>query len=63
MVSTVRAYGNTTHTFVERKKYNGAFLPGFLPHYKMESMNKVFRPIRFEKIDSICAVQFEFIME
>lgn len=28
----VQTYGDTTHTFVERKKYKGAFLPGFKPH-------------------------------
>ena len=47
VVSTVRAYGDTTHTFVERKKYTGPFLPGYIPHYNFEAMNKVFRPIKF----------------
>lgn len=29
---TVQTYGDTTHTFVERKAYNGDFLPGYKPH-------------------------------
>lgn len=28
----VQTYGDTTHTFVERKNYKGAFLPGYKPH-------------------------------
>ena len=24
-----QTYGDTTHTFVERQKYNGLFLPGY----------------------------------
>lgn len=27
--ATVQTYGDTTHTFVERGKYNGLFLPGY----------------------------------
>lgn len=29
ILSSIRTYGSTVHTFVERKKYRGAFLPGF----------------------------------
>jgi 4-hydroxyphenylpyruvate dioxygenase len=29
--ATIRAYGDTTHTFVNRDKYDGAFAPGFKP--------------------------------
>lgn len=28
-VATIRTYGDTTHTLVERRQYNGAFMPGF----------------------------------
>ena len=27
--STIQTYGDCTHTFIERAKYNGAYLPGF----------------------------------
>lgn len=29
VVATVRTYGDTTHTLVQRSGYRGAFLPGF----------------------------------
>jgi 4-hydroxyphenylpyruvate dioxygenase len=29
-LSSIAAYGNTVHTFVERANYRGAFLPGFI---------------------------------
>ena len=31
VVSSIKTYGETLHTFVERKNYNGPFLPGFKP--------------------------------
>lgn len=31
VVSSIRTYGETIHTFVERKNYKGVFLPGYLP--------------------------------
>lgn len=30
VLSAIRTYGDTIHTFVERKNYNGLFLPGFV---------------------------------
>ena len=29
---TIRTYGDTVHTFVERKNYKGVFAPGFVPY-------------------------------
>jgi 4-hydroxyphenylpyruvate dioxygenase len=37
VVSGIHIYGETVHIFVERKNYNGIFLPGFVkwePHYR-----------------------------
>lgn len=31
VVSSIKTYGETIHTFVERKNYKGVFLPGFQP--------------------------------
>lgn len=31
-ISGIQLYGDTVHLFVERKNYNGAFLPGYQPH-------------------------------
>ena len=47
IVSSVKTYGDTTHTFVERKNYKGIFLPGFINHYNREKINDVFNPIKF----------------
>lgn len=32
IVSSIKTYGDTTHTFIDRKNYNGIFLPGFKAH-------------------------------
>lgn len=31
VVASIATYGDTIHTFVERTRYNGPFLPGFIP--------------------------------
>jgi 4-hydroxyphenylpyruvate dioxygenase len=39
IISGIHTYGETVHLFVERKNYNGVFLPGFVrwePHYRPE---------------------------
>ncbi len=33
-LATVRTFGDTVHTFVERSEYEGAFLPGFREEFK-----------------------------
>ena len=40
-MSSVRTYGDTTHTFVQRADYKGDFLPGFAEHPLVEPVNKV----------------------
>lgn len=40
-ISTVRTYGDTTHTFVQRENYKGVFLPGFQKHFLEEPFNKI----------------------
>jgi 4-hydroxyphenylpyruvate dioxygenase-like putative hemolysin len=35
ITATVKTYGDTVHTFVQRQEYKGAFLPGY------KAMNKV----------------------
>lgn len=57
IISTVKTYGDTTHTFVERKNYKGLFLPGYQPHYFSESLNKLIKPICFNKVDHIVGNQ------
>ena len=39
IVATVQTYGDTNHTFVERKDFKGVFLPGFRAHHLKEVFN------------------------
>jgi 4-hydroxyphenylpyruvate dioxygenase len=32
IMSAIKTYGDTIHTFVERKNYNGVFLPSYIPY-------------------------------
>ncbi len=32
VLASIRTYGDTVHTFVERSGYNGIFLPGYVPY-------------------------------
>ena len=40
VIASIQTYGDTVHTFVERKNYKGLFLPGFKPHHLKEVFNK-----------------------
>jgi 4-hydroxyphenylpyruvate dioxygenase len=45
--SSIAAYGDTIHTFVERGHYNGPFLPGF----RAEAADTVCRPTGLKHVD------------
>jgi len=47
VVSSIRAYGDTIHTFVERSGYSGPFLPGF----RAVASDPVARPVGLVHID------------
>lgn len=47
VVASIKTYGETIHTFVERKNYKGAFMPG----YKAVSTTSEVRPIGLKYID------------
>jgi 4-hydroxyphenylpyruvate dioxygenase len=47
-LSSIAAYGDTLHTFVERSKYDGAFMPGFKA---MPADDPVSRPVGLKYID------------
>jgi len=41
VIAAIRTYGDTIHSLVERRNYNGFFMPGFVekkPHYQPESV-------------------------
>ena len=47
LMSSIAAYGDTIHTFVERGHYNGTFLPG----YRAEAADTVARPTGLKHVD------------
>src|SRR3984957_296152 len=47
VMSSIRTYGDTIHTFVERTNYSGAFLPG----YRAVEKDKIARPTGLLHID------------
>jgi 4-hydroxyphenylpyruvate dioxygenase len=47
-VSAIAIYGDTIHTFVERRNYSGPFLPGFVA---VEGEDAVSRPVGLKYID------------
>jgi 4-hydroxyphenylpyruvate dioxygenase len=49
VTATIAAYGDTLHTFVERKDYAGVFLPG----YRAMPADAVARPVGLQHIDHI----------
>ena len=47
-ISAIAAYGDTIHSFIERKNYRGAFMPGFRA---VEGEDLVARPVGLKYID------------
>jgi 4-hydroxyphenylpyruvate dioxygenase len=47
VLSSIKTYGETIHTFVERKNYNGIFLPGYQRHKSTFHI----KPIGLQHID------------
>jgi 4-hydroxyphenylpyruvate dioxygenase len=47
-VASIAIYGDTVHTFVERRNYRGVFLPGFR---KVDAEDLVSRPVGLKYID------------
>lgn len=53
VLASIQTYGDTIHTFVERKNYKGLFLPGFIKHPLKEAFNKEGEEIKIDYIDHI----------
>jgi len=47
-LAAIATYGDTIHTFVERSRYSGAFLPGFVA---VEGQDAISRPVGLRHID------------
>ncbi len=53
--ATIHAYGDTTHTFVNRDRYRGVFAPGYLPLDPERYGPRRFQPTGLKAIDHIVA--------
>jgi 4-hydroxyphenylpyruvate dioxygenase len=53
--ATIKAYGDTTHSFVNRDKYRGVFSPGFKPLDRGRYNRGSFRSVGLKSIDHIVA--------
>src|SRR5205823_12686770 len=53
--ATIRAYGDTTHSFVNRDGYSGAFAPGYKPLDQGRYSPRAFHPVGLVDIDHIVA--------
>ncbi len=53
--ASIRAYGDTTHSFVNRDRYHGVFAPGFRPIDPERYQESTERPVGLAAIDHIVA--------
>ncbi|KAL9121600.1 MAG: hypothetical protein Q9187_001840 [Circinaria calcarea] len=51
LTATIKTYGDTTHTLVDRSKYNGIFLPGYRAVFERDALSDHFPSIELEAID------------
>jgi 4-hydroxyphenylpyruvate dioxygenase len=51
--ATIKAYGDTTHSFVNRDRYRGVFSPGYLPLDPDRYSPTTFHPVGLKAIDHI----------
>lgn len=57
VLASIKTYGDTTHTFVQRDNYKGTFLPEFKPHHYSEPLNKILPAVKLQRIDHIVGNQ------
>lgn len=50
-LASIRTYGDTTHTLVQRSAYHGAFLPGYRVETSQDPINKFLPKIGLDAID------------
>lgn len=63
IVASVKTYGDTVHTFVQRVDYTGPFLPGFKAHHLREVLNDKLPAIDLKFIDHVVGNQPDLEME
>jgi 4-hydroxyphenylpyruvate dioxygenase len=52
-IATIRAYGDTTHSFVNHDRYNGVFAPGYRPLDPERYSPRTFHPVGLTAIDHV----------
>ncbi|XP_071790468.1 4-hydroxyphenylpyruvate dioxygenase-like [Asterias amurensis] len=57
LFAKIKTYGETTHTFVEKKGYKGLFLPGFKAPMFQDPLNKILPVVDLNFIDHIVGNQ------
>jgi len=62
-ISIVKTYGDTTHTFVQRDKYTGTFMPNFRKHHLSEPINQLIAGVVLDRIDHCVGNQPDGEME
>jgi 4-hydroxyphenylpyruvate dioxygenase len=50
-LATIKTYGDTTHTLIEKRNYNGVFLPGYRPETSVDPLSKFLPQVNLEAID------------
>ncbi len=53
--ASIQAYGDTTHSFINRDRYRGVFAPGYRPIDPERYQEKTARPVGFAAIDHMVA--------
>jgi len=61
--ATVQTYGDTTHTFVERARYSGLFLPGYKPPMHSDPLSTSLPPGGIYFVDHVVGNQPDLQME
>ena len=51
LVATIRTYGDTTHTLIERTNYSGSFLPGYRTTTTVDPVTALLPEVTLEAID------------
>ncbi|XP_065163747.1 4-hydroxyphenylpyruvate dioxygenase-like [Atheta coriaria] len=61
-MATIKTYGDTLHTFVDRSNYTGPFLPGYVPS-PVDRLSKLLPPAKLDFIDHAVGNQPDLQME
>lgn len=57
VIATVKTYGDTVHSFVERGDYHGVFLPNFQPVTEQSALKDVTPPVGLQLVDHVVGNQ------